>query len=242
MSTSGESNNKDIDLLKKRTIEAQKRNTDKFTHFYKEKIYYISKLNNQTLRTGYRPNSNGYFQLRIRFDDNRYGDHLTLTLFQFLYLLRDLRKFLHTEDENNLREQLNETIKFSLKDIDVPKVTIEVDATYSTPNLFELNLLWSKEERPYTIVLDRKAIQRLLEYEDDIINTIDSTEDCTSSYLFDCFIIKCVEFLQSENIEIESKKVYKAIKPMYKTSFQSEVFIKFWSLIYSGIVKKTDSN
>lgn len=242
MSTSGDNVSKDFEILRKKSVEAAKRNADKFTHFCKEKIYYISKLNNQTLRTGYIPNSNGNFQLRIRFDDNRYGDHLTLTLFQFLTLLRDLRKFLYTDEENYLREHLNELIKFSMKEIDVPKVTIQVDATYSTPNLFELNLVRSKEERAYTIVLDRKTIQRLLEYEDDIINTVDSLEDGTSSYLFDCFTTKCVDLLHSENIEIESKKVYNAIKRMYKTSFQSEVFIKYWPLIFDGIVKKTESS
>lgn len=126
----------------------------------------------------------------------------------------------------------------SLSDIDVPKVTIEVDASYHIPNLFQLNLIWSKEERAYTVVLDRRTTERLIEYEDEILNTIEFLEDGTCGYLFDGFISKCVELIQSEKLELDSKKLYSAIKLMYKTAFQSEIFLKFWPLIYSCIVKK----
>lgn len=238
MSTANEKSSNEFEMVIKQSAEKAKRTTDKFTSFFKEKIYYLSRVNNQTLRTGYKPDSNATFEFRIRFDDHRYGDYLTLTLFQFVSLLRDLRKYFYTEKEIKLREELIAILKFSLKDIDVPKVTIEVDATYSIPNLFELNLICSKGERPITIVLNRKTVQRLIDYEDEIINTIECLQDGTSSYLFHSFITKCVEFLKSEKIDIDKKNLFNTLKEMYKTSFQSEVFLKYWSLIYNHIVEQ----
>lgn len=238
MNTADEKSNKKFQTIPKNNVEVTKRNSDKFTSFCKEKCYYLSRVNNQTLRTGYRPDQSGTFEFRIRFDDNRYGDHLVLTLFQFVSLLRDLRKFVWTEKEIKLREELIATLKFSLRDIDIPKVTINVDASYSTPNIFELNLINSKGECPYIFVLNRKTVQRLFDYEDEIINTIECLQDNTSTHLFDAFIVKCMEFLKNEKIEIEKKNVFNAIKGIYKTSFQSEVFLKYWTLIYNQILNQ----
>lgn len=110
MSTDAKNVRKNCEIVENKNLGAAKRNADKFSHFYKEKIYYISKRNNQTLCTGYKPDSTGDFKLRIRLDDHRYGDHLTLTLFQFVNLLRDLKKLLSTEGDSNLREECRDTI------------------------------------------------------------------------------------------------------------------------------------
>lgn len=236
MCTSGEQINgeDEIDLGNKSTVK----NEDKFGHLYREKIYYISKRNNQTICTGYRPDCFGCFKLRIRLDDHRYADHLTLTLFQFVSLMQDLRNFISPDNLLKALEDIDATLRFSLKDINVPKVTIEVDASYSVPNLFQLNLPRSKGNRVDTIVIDRKTVQRLIDSEGEIINTIETLEDGQCNFLFDAFIKKCVEHLKEEEIEMNSTKIYNEIKSIYKTGYQSEVFLKFWPLINKLIQNK----
>lgn len=236
MCTSGENISESEEILLRNRTGI--RNENKFGHLYKEKFYYISKRNNQTLCTGYRPDSNAHFKFRIRIDDHRYGDYLMLTLFQYVNLLRDLREFLYTNEEIKLLDEVDASIKFSFKDINVPKVTIEVDASYSTPNLFQLNLLQSNANQISTIVLNRKTIKRLIECEGDIINTIETLEDRSTNFLFNSFVEKCVEYLKNEKIEIDAEKIFNEIKSLYKTSFQSEIFLKFWSLLYKLIESK----
>lgn len=163
MCTSGEliRREAEIDMSKKSSVK----NENKFCHLIKEKLFYISERNNQTLCTGYSPNYKGHFKLRIRLDDNRYGDHLTLTLFQFVSIIRELRNFISPDSTNKALEEFDATLRFSLKDIDVPRITIEVDSSHSVPNLFQLNLPRSKGDRIDSIVIDRRTVLRLIDSE-----------------------------------------------------------------------------
>lgn len=218
----------------------EEKHEDKFGHFYNEKYYHISKRNSQTLCTGYRPDSNGLFKLRIRLNDHRYGDHLTLTLFQYVSLLIDLRNFLNKDKQNDTLDEIDDTLRFTLKDINVQKVTIDVDTSYNTPNLFNLSLVRSEGDRVESIVVDKRTVLRLIEYEGEIINTLDGSEDNSSTFLLKSFVMKCAEHLITQKIECNNKTVYTEVKSMYKTSFQSEIFVKFWVLIYTLIEKELE--
>lgn len=220
----------------------EKRNCEKFSHLFKEKVYYISKKTSQTLTTGYRPDESGRFKFCLRFDDYRYNDFLTLTLFQFVNLMKDLRRLIYNDEENKILDEVDGSMQFSFKDINVPKVLIQLDASYSLPNLFELSLVDVKNTGADLIVLDRKTVQRLIGYEGEIINTIEVIEDRPTNYLFDAFVSKCVEHLESEKTERNHKIIYKEIQSIYKTPFQSELFLKFWTLIYKHIETRLKTN
>lgn len=235
MCTSNNVEDEEYLLLKKRT---EQKNQNRFYHLYKEKMYYVSKKNNQMLTSGYRPDKDGIFKFCIRLDDFRYNDFLNLTLFQFVFLMKDLRSMLYSDEQNKIFDEVDGSMQFSFKDINVPKVEIHSDASCSKPSIFELILTDYKRLESSSIVMDRKTIQRIIEYEADIINTIEVLEDRPCNYLFDSFISKCVEPLINNKTEIDSNKIYAEIKSMYKTPFQSEVFLKFWPLIYKLIESK----
>ena len=80
--------------------------------------------------------------------------------------------------------------------------------------------------------------------EPEIINTIEKLEDATSSIAFNSFVCKCVEYLESKSPELSGKEIHKHISSLYKTSFQSEMFLKFWPLLQKLIEKrlKKDEN
>lgn len=242
MCTSNQTCNEDEQYLHLKGETEKNINCEKYSHLFKEKVYYISRKTSQTLTTGYRPDKNGRFKFCIRFDDYRYSDFLTLTLFQFVNLLKDLRRMLYNDEENKILDEVDGSMQFSFKDINVPKVIIQVDATYSVPNIFELSLIDVEKKEVDTIVLDRKTIKRVIDYEGNIINTIEVLEDRPTNYLYDAFISKCVEHLESEKIERNHKKIYNEIKSIYKTPFQSEAFLKFWSLIYKIIETRLNNS
>lgn len=208
-----------------------KKSGEKLFHLYKEKVFHVSKRNSQTLTTGYRPNENGRFKFCIRLDDYRFGDSLKLTLFQFVNLLKDLRHFIYDEDEAKVLDKVDASLQFSFMDINVPKVLVEIDPSYTEPDIFQLKLADSKNEQVSKIIFDRASLQRIIEAECDIINTIEALEDRPSNHLFEAFITKCVDHLQDQKTEINSAAILVEIKSIYKTPFQSEVFLKFWALI-----------
>lgn len=221
--------------LKKRS---EKRNQNRFSHLFKEKVYYISKRNSQSITTGYRPDQNGVFRFCIRFDDSRYNDFLCLTLFQYVSLMKDLRKF--DDEENRALDEIDGSIKFSFKDINVPKVIIQVDASYSSPKLFELTLCDNLNKESYSMVMERKTVLRIIEYENELINTVDLLEDASSSILFNSFVLKCVDYVESLDTKPTDKSIYFHVKSMQKTAFQSEIFLKFWPLIYNHIKERCE--
>lgn len=218
--------------LKKRT---EKRNQERFAHLYKEKFYYISKKDNQTLTTGYKPDDKGNFKFCVRLNDFQYNDFLTLTLFQYVCLIKDLRNIIYSEEQNKIFDEIDGSMRFSFKDINVPKVEIQIDATYSIPNLFELILKGYKKQESSSIVVDRKTAQGIIETENEIINTIETLEDIPTDFLFHSYILNCAEHLLQKKTEIDSNKIYHEIKAIRKTSFQSEIFLKFWPLMYKLI-------
>lgn len=72
MCTSTQASNGDEEYLQLKQKNQEKRNSEKFSHLYKEKVYYISKKKtSQTLTTGYRPDESGRFKFCLRFDDYR---------------------------------------------------------------------------------------------------------------------------------------------------------------------------
>lgn len=232
MCTSNKVEDEEYVQMKKRS---DNRKQNQFCHLYKEKVYYLSKKNNQIITTGYRLDKNGKFVFCIRFDDFRYSDFLTLTLFQFVSLIKDLRSMIYDVEQNKFLDEIDGFIKFSFKDINVPKVQIQVDASYSVPNLFELVLSNYEKLETSSIVTDRKTIKRVIEYEADIINTIELLDDTPSSFLLQSFVSKCVDHLINEKTIIDTNKIYTEVKSIYKTPFQSEVFLKFWPQIYKLI-------
>lgn len=82
----------------------------------------------------------------------------------------------------------------------------------------------------------RKVLKRLIEYEDEILNTIKVPDTKGCNYLLNDFISKCVEHLQEKEVEINPEKIYPIIKVFPKSSFQSEIFLKFWSLVSREII------
>lgn len=232
MCTSNNIEDEEYIKMKKRT---EKRNYERFAHFYREKSYYISKKNNQTLTSGYQPNDKGLFKFCIRLNDFQYNDFLSLTLFQYVSLIKDLRSIIYSDEQNQLFDEIDGSMRFSFKDINVPKVEIQIDASYTIPNLFELILADYKKQESNSIVIDRKTAQQLIESENEIINTIEVLEDAPTDFLFKSYILKCVEHLLEKKTDIDNKKIYTEIKSIYKTPFQSEVFLKFWPLMYKLI-------
>lgn len=211
--------------------KAVKKSEARFYHLYREKVFHISKTNCQTLTTGYRPHGDLRFKFYMRIDDNRYKDSLNLTLFQFVTLIKDLRYMIYDPKKIELLDKVDALLQFSFKDINVPKVTVEVDPSDPSPDYFHLNLVDSKDKQLKCIVLDKTTIQCLVESEADVINTIEGLEDRPSKFLLENFITKCVEQLKNENITFDHKKIFNKIKSMNKSPFQSEMFLKFWPLI-----------
>lgn len=209
--------------------------------YSKRKFITFQKKNSHVLTTGYRPDECGRFKFFIRFDDYRYGDFLNLTLFQFVNLMKDLRNIIYDTEELEILDKVDASIQFSFKEVIVPKVTIEADNACNVPNIFQLNLT-GKDKQISCIVLDRKSLQRVIESEADIINTIEALEDRPSNYLLDVFITKCVDHLLNQKTEIDEKKIFVEIKSTYKTPFQSEIFLKFWPLMYKLIEIKLRKN
>lgn len=213
----------------------------RYFHLFKEKVYHISKKNSHVLTTGYRPDESGRFKFFLRLDDYRYGDFLNLTLFQFVNLMRDLRNIIYDIEDIEILDKVDAAIQFPFKEINVPKVTVEVDNTCNVPNIFQLKLT-GKDKQISCIVLERKTLQRVIESEAEIINTIEALEDRPSNYLLDLFITKCVDHLSNEKTEIHEKKIFVELKSLDKTPFQSEIFLKFWPLVYKLIENKLKKN
>lgn len=93
-----------------------------------------------------------------------------------------------------------------------------------------------------THVVDRRTVHRLIEYEGEIIKTTDGLEDASSNALMKSFVKKCAEHLITQQFEINSETAFTEVKSMYKTSFQSEMFVSFWLLIYTLIEVRREKN
>lgn len=218
--------------------EVMKTFDERFEHLYSEKWIHISRRNRQTLITGYRPDSKGHFHFCIRLLDHRNDKVLTLTLFQFVRLMKDLRDVLFSEEEVEILDEVDARIQFKFKEINVATVLIEVDAGQAVPNLFQLNLRNHKSDPASTIVCDRKTLKKIIEFEEEIINTIETLEDKSCNYMFNLFVTTCADHLKMCKTDRDGDKFYNEIKEMNKTPFQSEMFLKYWPLICTLIDHK----
>lgn len=211
---------------------------ERFEHLYEEKCFHISKRNSQSFITGYQPDCTGRFHFRIRLVDHRYGDALTLTLFQFIRLMKDLRDILCTDEEVEILDDVDARIQFKFKEINVPIVMIIVDASEPVPNLFQLMLRNNKSDQPKKITFNRKTLYKLVQLEEELINTIEVLEHKSCNYMFDLFVKKCADHWLVVKSEKDCPQMYDVVKEMNKTPYQSEVFLKFWPLIGSLINNK----
>lgn len=228
----GESNERKVKII-----------DDRFQHLYGEKIYFISKGDRQTLCTGYRPNEKGCFQFCIRLQDQRNGNCLTLTLFQFVRMMKDLRDVLFTDIDAEYLDSVDASLQFKFDEVIVPTVIIEVDSSVPIPILFQLNLCNNVSEPVYSIVCSRKTLRKIGELEGEFIGTIETLEDRSCNFMFAQFISKCVNHLIEEKISYnDSNKMYNQIKLMGKTPYQTEMFLKFWSLMSILIERKMRGN
>lgn len=211
---------------------------ERFEHMYGEKLIHVSRKNRQSLATGYRPDMYGRFHYCIKLIDQREENALTLTLFQFVRLMKDLRDVLFEEEEVEILDEVDARLQFKFKEINVPSVLIEVDADQSIPNLFQLSLRNHKSDPYKKIVFNRDTLRKIIGLEAEIINTIETLEDTACNFMFNLFVSKCVEHLESSKTELDSEKMYAEIQEMSKTPFQSEMFLKFWSLISTLVERK----
>lgn len=215
-----------------------KNHNEQFEHLYSEKWFHISKRNRQSLITGYRPDEKGHFHFCIRLLDHRDENVLTLTLFQFVRLMKDLRDAIFSDEEVELLDEVDARLQFKFKEINVPTVIIEVDGTKPLPNLFQLCLRNNKSDPLNKIVFDRKTLRKIVEYEEEIINTIETLEDKSCNYMFNLFVTNCAEQLEISKTALDGVKMYGEIKEMSKTPYQSEVFLKYWPLICTLVERK----
>lgn len=213
--------------------KVRKIHDERFEHLHEEKIFHISKHNCQSIITGYQPDHKGEFHFRIRLVDQRFGDALTLTLFQFVRLMKDLRDILCTDEEAEILDDVDARIQFKFREINVPIVMIIVDASEPVPNLFQLTFRNNKGDQPKKVTFNRKTLYKLVQLEEEIINTIEVLENKSCNYMFKLFVEKCVDRWIAVKSEKDCPNMYEEIKEMSKTSFQSEVFLKFWPLIGS---------
>lgn len=204
---------------------------ERFDHLYEEKLFHISKRNCQSLITGYQPDHRGLFYLRLRLLDQRNGDALTLTLFQFVRLMKDLREILCTDEEAEVLDNVDGRIQFKFKEINVPIVMIIVDASEPVPNLFQLTFRKNNNCEQSKILFSRKTLYKIIQLEEEIINTVETVENKSCNYMFDLFVKKCAEQYLAAKTEKELVNMHDEIKEMSKTPYQSEVFLKFWPLI-----------
>lgn len=105
-----------------------------------------------------------------------------------------------------------------------------------TLSFYRIHLPKIEGEPTEGILFERKVLKRLIEYEDEILNTIKVPDTKGCNYLLNDFISKCVEHLQEKEVEINPEKIYPIIKVFPKSSFQSEIFLKFWSLVSREII------
>lgn len=186
-----------------------KRFDNRFEHLYGEKIYHISKRDRQTLITGYRPNEKGCFEFCMRIQDQRNGNEITLTLFKFVRMMKDLREMLFTDLDAEYLDSVDASLQFKFDDVIVPTVIIEVDASVPIPNLFQLNLRNNYSDPSTSVVCSRKTLRKLGELEGEFIATIESVEDRSCNFMFNVFISKCVTHLTELKISIhEPTKMY----------------------------------
>lgn len=211
---------------------------ERFEHLYGEKVIHISRQNRQSLSTGYRPDHLGHFHFCIKLLDHREENGITLTLYQFVRLMKDLRDALFTEEEIEILDEADARLQFKFHEINVPSVLIEVDASQTVPNLFQLKLRNNKSDPYRHIVFDRKTLQKIVGLEAEIINTIETLEDKSCNYMFNHFISLCVEQLESSQTVLSNEQMYEDIKEMKKTPYQSEIFLKFWPLISTIVARK----
>lgn len=219
--TNGENSNRELKTFDER-----------FEHLYGEKVYHISEEDRQTLTTGFRPNEKGCFHYCIRLQDQRNGKVITLTLFQFVRMMKDLREVLFTDIDAEYLDSVDASLQFKFEEVVVPTVIIEVDASIPIPNLFQLNIRNNPNDPFTSIVCSRKTLRKIGELEGEFISTVETLEDRSCNFMFSQLISKCAaQLIESKIPRNDPVKMYNEIKLMDKSPYQSEMFLKYWPLM-----------
>lgn len=211
---------------------------ERFEHLYGEKLYHISKRDNQSLCTGYRPNEKGVFEFCIRLQDHHNDHVLTLTLFQFVRLMKDVREVIFSEEEIDNLDETDANLQFKFSEVNIPMVLVEVDSSLPVPSYFHLKLRNNSSDPYSTIILTRKTLRKIGELEGELIGTIETLENSNCNFMFQTFLSKCVDHIQSTKTSHDSISMRNEIKLLRKTPYQCEIIIKYWSLLSSLILKK----
>lgn len=209
-----------------------------FQHMYQEKIFYLSFKNRQSITTGLLPSRNRSFKFCIRLDDFRYCSQIFLTLYQYVNLMKQVRKLILSSEQEKYYDKADANLQFRFKDMNAPTVLIKRHSIADTPILYRFSFPREDGEMSEGILFKPKTLRKMIEWEDEILNTLRPLESKPCTYLFNSFIEKCVDILKEIDIVIEPKSIYPLVKTIPKTAFQSEVFLKFWSLICVEIINK----
>lgn len=216
-------------------VEAEKKPL-RFQHLFQEKLFCISSESQQSLSIGFKPTNNFHFKFCVRLDDHRYCIQILLTLYQYVKLMKDVRKLILTPEQIHCFDKVDANIQFRFKDMNIPNVIVEAHSTSKTAYRFYLP---SQEgDSSEGIIFQEKTLRKLIEWENEILNTIRPLEDKTCNHLLKVFIDKCVDQLKEKNVKYEPKYIYPSVKILSKTPFQSEVFLKFWPLVCTEILNK----
>lgn len=111
-----------------------------FRHMYQEKVYYLSFKNRQSISTGLIPSRNCNFRFYIRLDDFRYCNQLYLTLYQYVVLMKQIRKLILSPEQERYYDRVVGNIQFKFKDMNVPTVIIKRHLIANTPIVYRSSL------------------------------------------------------------------------------------------------------
>lgn len=229
----------DIDDLQK-SQEAQNHQTLRFQHLYHQNIYHVSKSYNISVITGYQPNERGEFNLCIRFQDNGKGNVISMTLYQYVRLMKDLRNALFTDEEVEHMDKIDAKIPFKFHEINVPPVLIEVYSGVHVPNIFQLNLRNNKSDPYSRIRIHRETLIKIIHMEHELINTIQNINPLAFTYAFLDLIKQFLDHMEKKKktSSLEGYKICEQLKKYNKTPNQSEFFLKFSPLLCTLIDRK----
>lgn len=218
-------------------VEAEKKPL-RFQHLFQEKLFYLSPKCQQSLSIGFKPTKNCHFKFCVRLDDHRYCTQILLTLYQYVKLMKDVRKLILTPEQMQCFDRVDANIQFRFKDMDVATVILEAYSPSNIQTSYRLFLPNEEGDSSEEIIVQEKTLRKMIEWENEILNTIRPLEDKTCNHLLKVFIDKCAEQLKEKNIKYEPKYIYPSVKILSKTPFQSEVFLKFWPLVCKEILNK----
>lgn len=220
-------------------FHSNRKENGKFQHLYAETFYFISRKCQQSMSTGYRPDQNCHFKFCVRLDDHRFPGQMILSYFQYISLIRDLRRLLCSEQEVKVLDKIDANISFKFKDVNAPTVVIIPHGTTNIPTFYRLALPNQNGEIEDGIIFQSKTLKKLVDWQCEILNTIKPLEQKACNYSFKVFIENSVEFLKKKNsVEIDPKKLCSRIRYFPKTPFQSEMYLKFWPEVCREIISK----